>query len=179
MRQLVLALALAAVALFALTAPAYAGGWAIVTLDSLPREVHAGQTLHLGFMVRQHGHTPNSDVEPYLSATNQKTGESFQINARQQGPVGHFVVDVAFPRAGTWAWSITPAPFGATTFEPLTVLPAAGTDQAAADETALSPAHLLQPTIMRWAGLSMLLLGLALALFTKRAPVGRRVPRAQ
>ena len=34
---------------------ALAGGWAVVTLDQLPAEVRQGQSLRLGFMVRQHG----------------------------------------------------------------------------------------------------------------------------
>jgi len=37
------------------SAPALAGGWAVVTLDTLPAAPRAGQTLSLGFMVRQHG----------------------------------------------------------------------------------------------------------------------------
>src|ERR687888_351278 len=52
------------VAMLALAAPALAGGWAVVTLDTLPREVHGGQSFQLGFMVRQHGKTPtNQDLD--------------------------------------------------------------------------------------------------------------------
>lgn len=107
-----------------------AGGWATVALDWLPVEPRAGEILHLGFTVRQHGVRPISALDsealkPYLSAQNQDTGDSIQVNARQEGPVGHFVVEVAFPSAGTWNWKIVPDPFPAIPkqLEPLVVLP--------------------------------------------------------
>ncbi|MBL8103614.1 MAG: hypothetical protein JNM02_13855, partial [Anaerolineales bacterium] len=39
----------------AFTIPAFAGGWAVITLDEFPSEVHASQPLEIGFMIRQHG----------------------------------------------------------------------------------------------------------------------------
>lgn len=63
-------------------APALAGGWANVTLDRLPAEPRAGQTLTLGFMVRQHGITPTNGVQPYLSARNTETGQTLRFTAR-------------------------------------------------------------------------------------------------
>ncbi|HEY4668072.1 MAG TPA: hypothetical protein VIH26_12290, partial [Anaerolineales bacterium] len=51
---------------FVLVPAAAAGGWAIATLDQLPGEVHAGETVSLGFMVRQHGKTPTNEVDPYV-----------------------------------------------------------------------------------------------------------------
>ena len=117
--------------LLLVTPGARAGGWAMVTLDTLPIEPHAGQPLHLGFMVRQHGLTPINDLpgagplQPYLLARNMDTAETIQVEAHQEGPPGHFVVEVTFPSPGDWAWEIRPEPFGAipTQFEPLTVLP--------------------------------------------------------
>ena len=110
---------------------ALAGGWAMVTLDSLPSAVHASETLHLGFMVRQHGVTPvnmawEEPLKPVLLANNPASGETIRVEARQQGTVGHFVVEAIFPHPGTWHWSITLEPLGAfpKQFEPLTVLPA-------------------------------------------------------
>src|SRR6185295_2134730 len=77
MRQrTVFSIALAVAALLALAAPVFAGGWSVVTLDTLPREVRAGQTLHLGFMVRQHGIEPNSQVSPTLTAIKQAAAGS-------------------------------------------------------------------------------------------------------
>lgn len=174
MRRLFFGWTLAIVALLVIVTPAQAGGWAVVTLDALPRDVHAGQTLQLGFMVRQHGHTPNSNVEPTLDATNAAAGETLQIKATQHGPVGHFVVDVSFPSEGTWEWSITPAPFQGTTFAPLTMLP------AAASTSQSDAVTLLQPSMLRWAGLALLILAAALALWARRgAGVRRALPHAR
>jgi len=123
------------IAMLALVAPALAGGWAVVTLDSLPREVRAGQSFQLGFVVRQHGKTPtNQDLDgkplkPVLTARKQGTAtssrdggtlvliaahasvqakgeETIRVEARQEGAVGHYVADVVFPSDGVWAWQI-------------------------------------------------------------------------
>ncbi len=37
---------------------ASAGGWAVTTLDTLPRQFNAGETYRIGYTVRQHGETP-------------------------------------------------------------------------------------------------------------------------
>jgi hypothetical protein len=123
------------IAMLAFAAPALAGGWAVVTLDSLPREVRAGQSFQLGFVVRQHGKTPtNQDLDgkplkPVLTARKQGTAassrdsgtlvlvaahasiqakgeETIRVEARQEGAVGHYVADVVFPSDGVWAWQI-------------------------------------------------------------------------
>jgi ABC-type sugar transport system substrate-binding protein len=36
---------------------AQAGGWAVITLDDLPRQIVAKQPFTIGFTVRQHGRT--------------------------------------------------------------------------------------------------------------------------
>jgi hypothetical protein len=121
------------VAMLALAAPALAGGWAVVTLDSLPRDVRAGQSYQIGFVVRQHGKTPtNSDLngkplKPVLTARKpaatsrggsgmlmiagpasvvSKGEETIRVEARQEGAVGHYVADVTFPSDGVWEWQI-------------------------------------------------------------------------
>src|SRR5262245_14228204 len=107
-RRMVYGIVLALAGVLVLAAPVFAGGWVVITLDTLPREVRAGQALHLGFMVRQHGVTPNSDVSPILTATKQGASgaadSSVRAEARQEGAEGHFVVDVTFPGTGTWEW---------------------------------------------------------------------------
>lgn len=176
-RCLVIGIA-AMVVLFVAVPFARAGGWAVVTLDSLPHEVRAGQSLTLGFMVRQHGHTPNDQVAPYLAAHNSATGDTLKVDARKEGPTGHFVVDVTFPRAGTWEWSITPEPFGETRFAPLTVLPASAPAPSAA--TTFAPVALLQPSAWRIAGLGLLVVAAVLALLARRAQVARQLaPRVR
>src|SRR3990170_3497594 len=104
---------------------ALAGGWAVVTLDELPAEVRQGESLRLGFMVRQHGQTATNQVKPYLEAHNTGTGEVFRVEGRQEGTVGHFVVEVTFPSAGSWEWVIVPAPVEGTPCPAVQVLPAA------------------------------------------------------
>ena len=36
--------------------------------------------------------------------------------------MGHFVAEIAFPRAGDWKWAIEPQPYAETSFSTLTVL---------------------------------------------------------
>jgi len=83
-RRSILSCAVVVAALLALAAPALAGGWAVITLDSLPKEVRAGQPLHLGFVIRQHGRTPvNTDwdghaLKPVLTARKTTTTSGSQ-----------------------------------------------------------------------------------------------------
>lgn len=159
---------------------ALAGGWAVVTLDSLPVELRAGQTLSLGFMVRQHGVTPidaafgTEPLIPNLFASNTDSGESFHVDGRKQGPLGHFVVDVTFPSAGTWTWEIAPGPFAPTPLGQVTVLPAVATSTqpATAAQPVVAPSP-VQP-ILRWAGLMLILAAAVLALASRR---GMSAPR--
>jgi hypothetical protein len=97
-------------------APVIAGGWAGIALDAPPEPPVAGETLRIGFTVLQHGHNPvneihDQQVTPDLNATNRETADTVRVEARQQGAIGHFVVDVTLPSAGTWEWRITPDPF--------------------------------------------------------------------
>src|SRR5687767_3863135 len=50
------------VALVTLSAPALAGGYAVVRLDESPGDVLVATPWRFGFMVLQHDVTPNSDV---------------------------------------------------------------------------------------------------------------------
>jgi hypothetical protein len=136
-RRLTFSFVASLVAVLMLAAPALAGGWAVITLDTLPRDVRAGQSMRVGFSIRQHGsELVNTDWEgralkPVLTArkqadTNgaagtlvlvaahssaQAKGEMIRAEARQEGSKGHFVVDVVFPSEGTWAWEIAAPPF--------------------------------------------------------------------
>jgi hypothetical protein len=182
-RSLPIALLAAVLAVVLLPLSARAGGWAVVTLDSVPQAPHAGQAFSLGFMVRQHGVTPidapygqGAVMTPVLTARNADTGETVAINARKEGSIGHFVVDVAFPSAGSWSWVITPAPFTGTTFEPLTVVPpgavAPAPPVAASEVTALG-AGMPDPLLLRIVGTTLLLTALLLAAISRRHMLGR------
>jgi|HigsolmetaAR201D_1030396.scaffolds.fasta_scaffold09049_4 hypothetical protein len=113
--------ALALVAALALTVPVLAGGWAEVKLDAPLNDIHAGETYQIGFTALQHGKTANPSIKPVLRAELLGSDERLEIAAQPQGAAGHFVVEVVFPREGTWNWQIHPEPFGPTEFEPLNV----------------------------------------------------------
>ncbi len=160
------------VCLFALVAamPASAGGWANVTLDRLPTDLRAGQTLAIGFMVRQHGVTPTNAVQPYLSARHSETSDTVRFDARQEGPVGHYVVDVTFPAAGAWEWEAVPAPFPTPTkLGTLTVLPASAAPSRAAGDSSAPVTIAITPQVaLRTVGAALVLIALALALVSRR-----------
>jgi len=158
-----------------------AGGWAVVTLDSPPGEIHAGEPWTVGFTVLQHGQTPvhnlgpGSPIEPLLIATN-ADGRRVEAQATPTEEVGHFVAEVTFPTEGDWEWTIHPNPLaGESLFEPLTVMaarPAAAEEvvapaaaQPAAAESDAGPAGAL-----RWAALALALVAVALLVVQSRRP---------
>lgn len=147
----------ALVALLFVVPSALAGGWAVVTLDELPAQVRQGEVIRLGFMVRQHGQTPTNQVQPYLEAFNPETGETFRIEANQEGPVGHFVLELTFPSAGSWEWAVVPAPFAGTQLPALIVLPAPPALLDPAPAPAASPLVDTGRLALRWAGMALLL----------------------
>jgi hypothetical protein len=148
-----------------LATPVLAGGWAVITVDSLPAEIRAGELLTIGFMVRQHGQTPINGVPVALHARNDTTGELISAGARQSGESGHYVVDVVFPGEGQWVWSISASPFlQEGQFAPLTVLPTDAPERGAANATSPVVAFPLREAL-RWAGLSLLAAAFVLALF--------------
>jgi cytochrome c551/c552 len=93
-------------ALAVLVFPTFAGGWAVVTLDRLPDQVVAGESISVGFVVRQHGVSPLGGLRP--TVTLQKEGDmlSTVIDASQQGQEGHYTAALTFPSAGVWNWSV-------------------------------------------------------------------------
>lgn len=87
------------------TLPVFAGGWAVVTLDELPTNIIAGEPFSIGFMVRQHGHTPMDGLSPTITATLDKDAQ-FVVNAEPSGKPGHYTATLTFPKEGEWRWSI-------------------------------------------------------------------------
>lgn len=196
-RRMLLAVAAALVALL-WAAPALAGGWAVVTLDSLPQDVRAGQSFQVGFSIRQHGRDLVSTdwdghaLKPVLFAKLEGAQEGLSFPARQSGEVGHFVADVALPEAGEWSWSISAPPFliqdtgagtGEVSFEPLVVLPAAEPAQPApASAPVVAPAAPAQPAgwlsdnraALRWLGVALLALAAGALLLGRRTALARR-----
>jgi cytochrome c2 len=89
-----------------LFSPALAGGWAVISLDSLPGEVVAGQPLTIGFKVLQHGKTPLSGLDPEIHLNNTASGEDFVVFAVDDGKAGHYSATFTLPESGNWRWSI-------------------------------------------------------------------------
>lgn len=96
-------------ALLAWAVPAWAGGWAVITLDELPADVAAGQPFEIGFTVLQHGRneTPMKGLTPTVQALPSKGGKSLTFQAREDMvKSGHYMATLTLPEAGSWDWSI-------------------------------------------------------------------------
>jgi cytochrome c2 len=92
---------------FALTIPAFAGGWATITLEELPSGLVAGEQVTLRFAVRQHGVTLMTGLEPVIQARNTQTGEKFTVYALPaENQTGVYEAVFTFPSAGSWEWTI-------------------------------------------------------------------------
>ena len=88
------------------TIPAWGGGWAVVTLDALPASPHAGEALSVGFTVLQHGRTPLAGLSPRIVATHAESSERVQVEAIDEGALGHYAATLVLPSAGSWDWTI-------------------------------------------------------------------------
>ena len=103
------------------TMPAFAGGWAVATLDAWPDAVVAGEPVEIGFTVRQHGVTTLEALAPVITAMHRESEASFKVGAIEDAP-GHYSATLTFPEAGEWDWMLTA--FGPDQPLPtLTVLP--------------------------------------------------------
>ena len=85
--------------------PAFAGGWAVITLDELPTNVVAGEPFTIGFTVLQHGRTPLNDLAPTITAALQNQ-EKLTFRAEADSEPGHYTATLTFPKEGNWEWSI-------------------------------------------------------------------------
>jgi hypothetical protein len=115
-------------AALAIASTAVAGGTATATLDGDPPEPSAGEPVVIGFTLLQHGVTPVSWPDAFVTATNQATGERITAAATAEGAEGHYVATMTFPTDGTWEWSIRTRDLEVETrFAPITVAAPGGT----------------------------------------------------
>lgn len=105
---------------FWLAVPVQAGGWAVVTMDSLPATFTAGQEYTLGFALRQHGVTLLGGQRGMIAFTHAESGRTVAVQATDAGPEGHYAARVALPTEGTWRWTVQS--FGEHPMPPLTVV---------------------------------------------------------
>ena len=118
--------------LLILAAPAaFAGGWAITSMDELPGEFRAGETYQLGYTILQHGKTPVDGAETEIIARNAATGETLRFVGQADGKPGHYVADVTFPESGSWTWSVTQGDFAVHELGELSVAAMAATPATA------------------------------------------------
>ena len=103
MPRRIFALALPALLLFP-AARTVMGGWAVVTLDTLPEYFLAGQPTTLSFMIRQHGVTPLKGVNPTLEA---RAGSRITHGAVVAGKqAGQYLASFTLPEPGEWTLTI-------------------------------------------------------------------------
>jgi mono/diheme cytochrome c family protein len=88
------------------TTQVFAGGWAVITLDSLPSEVNSSEEFTVGFVVRQHGVSPMVGLSPLVSVTHQASGTQVTFDAKPSGESGHYQAVMSLPKTGIWKWRI-------------------------------------------------------------------------
>ena len=139
--------------------PAFAGGWAVVTLDTLPQGVAPGVAFRIGFTVRQHGITPISDLDPApdVMANNIQTGEVVRSTAVDDGAPGHYSAGLSLPSAGEWSWGIRA--FGGQQQPMPPIVVASSKPLAVTRATAAAPA----PTALAIVSGALAVLGIGLA----------------
>ncbi len=163
-----LALAAALAAALLLASTALAGGWATATLDPGTKGPHAGTLTTIGFIVLQHGQTPNSSLAVVVHAAN-TTGGSVSTRATAQGAPGHYIATLTFPTDGAWTITWTSELAMGDSSAPLTVLAAAAAPVSAPTPT---PASAIDTV-------AIVVVGVALALAALAGAVGLRRRRAR
>jgi hypothetical protein len=121
-------------------ASAFAGGWAVTTLDPLPNELRAGQTYAIGYMIRQHGQTPFTSAQTAIEIRSADSQAPQRFRAVPDGPPGHYVAQVTFPAAGEWQWDVDQTPFAPQALGSITVLAPASEPVTETGVSAMAPA---------------------------------------
>lgn len=169
-----LALLIALLAILFTVSVAQAGGWFVITLDSLPASPLAGETLTIGFMLRQHGVHPAYWGGLSLVARNPDTGQVVRVTPREDGEVGHYTAELTLPEPGSWEWGIDVDQQQWVRWAPLTVQPAPNIVASTVPTSAptAQPAAPAPSAATAW--LPLLLALAATALFLAALQVGRR-----
>jgi mono/diheme cytochrome c family protein len=102
MNRMLLGLSLAA--FLAASTTISAGGWAVITLDTLPERIRAGEPITLGYTVRQHGVRLLDGLSGAIEAS--AGSRRVAAAARSDGPAGHYVATLAMPEPGLWSLTI-------------------------------------------------------------------------
>lgn len=96
---------LAALSLVALAGTAYTfGGWAVITVEDLPEYAVAGKPVELTFLVRQHGVSLLSNLEPAVRAADGSATVKGSVVKR--AGAGRYTSTLVLPRTGPWTITI-------------------------------------------------------------------------
>jgi hypothetical protein len=133
-----------------LASTALAGGWAMATQDTPPDDPGGpNQPITIGFTLLQHGVTPVDWGATQVVLTNDETGESVIVDARQQGPTGHWVAEISVPSTGTWSYDVRhELEIAMTGFEPITIGSAGAAAAAATTSSSATAGLTLQPALL-------------------------------
>src|SRR5262245_13654816 len=105
-RRFVVRFMLPLLTLCAVLTTAYAGGWATITvLNEFPDYAVAGKPLQLSFIVRQHGQTPLSGLQPTIRAT-AAGGLTAKTTVTASRTKGQYTAALTLPDPGMWTITI-------------------------------------------------------------------------
>jgi hypothetical protein len=130
MRARWIAAAVVAAGLLVLPAAAPAGGWATVSLSSIPAGLDPGDPWVVDMEILQHGRTPLDGVQPSIVLTNSATGESRTVQAKPTGRPGHYSARAVFPEAGRWTYAVDDGFSQVHDYPPVTIGGAAASQPA-------------------------------------------------
>jgi hypothetical protein len=127
---------------------AFAGGWAVTTLDDVPSSINAGETYAIGYTIRQHGQSPLTTSQSGIEVRDAKGALVERFVGISDGTPGHYVAQVRFPAAGEWQWTVDQTPFQPQPLGSVMVQAAAATpaQPIEAPVTAPDPVWSLLPT---------------------------------
>lgn len=108
------------------TLMAYAGGWAVITVQDLPDYVEAGKRIDLSYMVRQHGHTPLDQLKGSIEATSGRLTATGTVLPGVKP--GSYTASITLPSVGNWSITIRSG-FGRSD---ITLLPLAAVEHGTA-----------------------------------------------
>lgn len=99
----------------------HAGGWAVVTVDTLPEYTEAGKSTQLTYVVRQHGVEPHPNLKGTIEATSGRlTARGFVVPGER---AGQYTASITLPSAGDWSITIRSGfPRADVTLLPLTAV---------------------------------------------------------
>jgi mono/diheme cytochrome c family protein len=87
-----------------LAASVQAGGWAVITVDTVPEAVQAGRPSVIAFTVRAHGVTPVGGLTPWIEA---RAGERVvTVKAGPDARQGRYAAKMVLPETGDWVLTI-------------------------------------------------------------------------